>query len=397
MTRLLTSMCVITVLVGAGASEADASLRFRGAAHFDVPLERELLAVADINHDDLSDVVVGTTDWAPETRLMLARGRGRLSPSRSLYVGRPEWTRAGGVGFGDLNGDGERDIVRVLVDTDRLNGRDPTTLVMMFGDGRGRFPTTALRRARCCGWDVVVADFNRDRHDDLAVRDAGVFLGDGTGLFPRLLSDEIGASPLRPTESFVAADLNVDRRLDLVVLNGDEDPDPAHVQLGLGRGRFDEPEVLDAGDIGSVAVGRFDRDRWPDLAAITDGGLRVLLGTRSGIPRPVKRMYLASVSLSEVEVADIDGDRKTDLVVTAYAEDSSFRGNVQVLRGTGRGTFLRPVQVAHCCFGPAIEIGHFNRDRRPDVIVESALFAPDGYSIAANRVAVLINETTRRR
>jgi hypothetical protein len=399
MTRWLLSVGIVAVLVCAcGAGAAQAMIRLSGPVYYDLPLQPEVMAVADVNRDGLSDVVVGTRyGWGgrpPETRLLLRRRAGRFSAARSLHVAPRGGFIAGGVAFGDLNGDGHRDVVRVLVDLDRRNGSDPSTLVVMFGDGRGAFPTTEVRRARCCGWDVIAADFNRDHHDDLAVRGVGVFPGNGSGLFPTVQPGQLGDEPIDSSESFVAADLNRDRRLDLVVLNSDEDPEPAHIQLGRGNGRFGAPEVLAVGDVGSVAVGRFNRGRRPDLAAITPEGLRVLLGTRSGKPRAVGPTYLADAEpLHEVEVADIDLDGKSDLVVTGYADSRHSGGNVRILRGTGRGSFRRPVEVAHCCFGSRLEIGYFNRDRRPDVAVTSSIRNSDATSV--ERLSILINETPR--
>jgi hypothetical protein len=402
--RSITSLSITAALLallpglcgdaGGSTTAANPSLAFRGPMGYELPGQPNVMAVADVNGDGRSDVVVGTGFGGDETTLFVAGPGGRFSATRTLHI-EDTHTIAGGVAIGDLNGDGNQDIVRVFLKGLALNGPAPTTLLVMFGDGRGGFPTKLVRRVRCCGWDVTVADFNGDRHNDVAVRGIGVFLGNGSGWLPTLRPGSLGDSPPDPSESIVAADLNRDRRLDLVVLNGSEEAaDPAHIQLGRGNGRFDGPELLPVGDVASLAVGKFNRDRWPDLAALVneDGfswDLRVLLGTRSGKPRPTKRRYLAGKQqLRDVEAADVDRDGNTDLVVTGSV--NSEGGNLRILLGTGRGFFRRPIEVARCCNSWLTEIGHFNRDRKPDIAATSR-------GGTADNLSILFNETRRSR
>ena len=356
--------------------------RFERPRHYDPPgLTVTAMAVGDVNRDGRSDVVVGM-DGRGQTSVLLAGRAGRLSAPRPLG-----FTGSGGVAIADVNGDGNRDIVRVSLDTWRLNEPDESEHVVFFGNGRGGFGTRAVTRTKCCANDVAVADFNRDQKSDLAVAGVGVLLGDGTGRFPIVRAIETGYST-------AVADLNRDGKLDLVVLNQDEDPDPAIVLLGDGTGGFGPRRQLAADDVASVAVGRFNRDRWPDLATVSfsDSGrdVRVLLGRRDGHPRATRR-YNVGRSPIDVEVADLNRDYKDDLVVSGYSDLEGRAGAVRVLYGAGRGRFRRPRQVAACCNGP-LNVGDFNGDRKPD-LATTLTRTPNGSSF--DRVSILMNATRR--
>jgi hypothetical protein len=186
-----------------------------------------------------------------------------------------------------------------------------------------------------------------------------------------------------------AVDLNRDRKIDLVLLDADEDPDPAGVRFGRGGGVFSAYRELPAGDVGSVAVGKFNRDRWPDLATAgttgyADDVVQVLLGTPTGMPRLAGTRPTGSQP--RVRAADFDGDRKTDLVVHAHHyRREETRGRLRVQLGTGRGSFRAPVHVSSCCNGFELEVGDFNGDRRPDLLT-SSLGTPE-------EIGVLLNAT----
>jgi len=60
-----------------------------------------------------------------------------------------------------------------------------------------------------------------------------VLFGDGTGRFPTARALRVGAA-----SDVVVADLNRDRKLDVVILTSSEVPESAFLLLGNGRGGF---------------------------------------------------------------------------------------------------------------------------------------------------------------
>jgi hypothetical protein len=98
-------------------------------------------------------------------------------------------------------------------------------------------------------------------------------------------------------------------------------------------------------DTAAVAKGDFNRDGLVDVAVVTGGvGFQqaqevvIYFGTKSGtLTRGPD--YNLSYSPGSVAVADVNGDGKADVIVSAYPTDRAF---VAVLLGNGDGTFQAP-------------------------------------------------------
>jgi len=356
------------------------------------------LAVGDLNGDRRSDLVVGGHGdvTAPDdTSLLLAEANGRLSTARSLFVGGSD-----AVAVSDVNGDGRNDIVRAPGGFEYNAYGD---LVVLFGDGHGGFLARAETRIRCCVADLAATDLNADGKVDLVVVGSGggrIFIGDGAGRFMRR-PGRVGQDS--STEIALAmTDLNQDHRPDVAVLHGAEEPHGLSLQFGDGRGGLSPPRSLPGDPVTAFAFGRFDRDRWPDLAAIRSDPfeensryyLRVFRGVggghlqRAGI-FPLGRHRAGVIFSWQIVAADLNGDAKRDLAIAAPDR------TVRVLRGTGRATFTVPQTVARCCtpYGE-LALGFFNRDRKPDL----AAVAPRGATVPGGYrelVAILINKTRR--
>jgi FG-GAP-like repeat len=128
---------------------------------------------------------------------------------------------------------------------------------------------------------LVVADFNHDGRDDVAVvNDAFTFLsvqlGNGDGRFGAPSDIDVSSVP----SGIVAADFNRDGNVDIAVT----DASGVTVLLGNGDGTFGAPQPFPAGaGAAGIAVGDFNRDDEPDLVVVSPGTneVRVLLGLRN--------------------------------------------------------------------------------------------------------------------
>lgn len=152
--------------------------------------------VADMNGDGKDDLVLmaGVRERgkvvATRVTVQISRGDGTFAARRPFLM--PPYPQAwpgARLLVADLNHDGIRDFVIRVADG----------LVTMLGTGNGDFAAPVVRYlpARQFGGggdDLLSADIDGDRHLDIisaAPRLVRVFMGDGTGRFPRLVSAPI--------------------------------------------------------------------------------------------------------------------------------------------------------------------------------------------------------------
>jgi hypothetical protein len=221
---------------------------------------------------------------------------------------------------------------------------------------------------------VVRGDFNNDTRLDLAVAnysDASVsmLLGNTDGTFRPALTTATGSYPA----AVAVGDFNIDGKLDLVTAHAGGG---ICVLLGNGNGAFQAQSWSFLGTYpSSVAVGDFNADGKLDLGVVSnwpDDGyisyLNVLLGTGSGT-------FSAPITSSAGEgfhyasaVADFNGDNNLD-----FAASSEF-GTVEVALGNGTGSFGYPETFGIVTYAPAISLvaGDLNNDGKTDLATSNS-------------------------
>jgi hypothetical protein len=228
---------------------------------------------------------------------------------------------------------------------------------------------------------VAITDFNGDGKLDIVTanqtgNNVGVLLGNGDGTFRPTVTYSSGGSG--PT-SVAVADLNGDSYPDLVVTNrcaitGDCIGGNVSVLLGIGDGTFRAPISYDTDGwdyTSQVAVADLNGDRHPDLIVSNNfttwpsGSVSVLLGNGDGTFGPAVSYDSGGTIASSVAAADLNGDAKPDLVV--LNSDS-----VTVLLGDGDGTFQSPVRYSSgFAYSGSVVIGDVNGDRAPDIVISN--------------------------
>lgn len=181
-------------------------------------------------------------------------------------------------GVGDFNGDHHPDLL--LVGSGADDGHQVDFWSVSFGDGKGRFVLESEFRTMADATSLAIGDFTGDGNDDYAVTYTttlflAIHASNGNGVFPFLSGVELDSLPV----GVGAADLNQDRKLDLVVLEaGFGAGSNVAILLGNGDGSFQEPQRITVGrGSRSLVIADINGDQHPDIATANAGSNDVTL------------------------------------------------------------------------------------------------------------------------
>ncbi|MFY9559600.1 MAG: FG-GAP-like repeat-containing protein [Terriglobales bacterium] len=371
---------------GASASVAVPPVFFRRVTYDSGGQNAWSIAVADVNGDGKPDMVV--VDYGSRVGVLLGKGNGSFQPVVSYYSGGGGATS---IAVGDLNKDGKLDLVVVNQGCPAIN-----CLGVLLGNGDGTFqPVVIYDRGGTgggipgMGVPIFIADVSGDGKPDLVVANAtgtngvdgvvGVLIGNGDGTFQPVVPYDAGGYG---TSSAVAADVNGDGKLDVVVANcgGSVFYCPpttttVGVLLGNGNGTFQAVKTYSREAWGSLAdplvVADVNGDGKVDIVVgnqcpqengncVGDASIEVLLGNGDGTFRGATTYDSGGNATFSVTVADLNGDGKPDLAV-------ANNYGTGVLLGNGDGTF-QPAETyagGGCC---QVLVADVNLDGRPDLL-----------------------------
>jgi hypothetical protein len=238
---------------------------------------------------------------------------------------------------------------------------------------------------------VAVGDFNGDGIPDIAITpeytgnmyaETGavqVLIGKGNGDFRTpnpVLS--VGWFP----SGVIAADLNGDQNLDLVVLDAIYSTGNTprhglvHVLFGKGDGTFQSQTEYDTGGIRATyfALGDMNGDGKPDIVVLNSdsdnfeiltnrgNGSFVSAGTTSVMGTGTNQDFMGMV------VGDFNGDGRTDIAVLV---NTNSVGEVIIFYKQANGSFQRVPVASVGAYGYALKAADFNNDGKLDLVVAS--------------------------
>jgi hypothetical protein len=314
----------VTILLGdgkGGFTQAKGSPFPAGHAPNDI-------AIGDFNRDAKLDLAFANHEQKYLT-VLLGDGEGGFTPAPNSPFAVDVKPHTHGVAAGDLNGDGNSDLVTDSWQTDQVE--------VLFCDGKGGFRTPGTffpvgkhpyQRAR-------VADVNGDGKADIITSNlegdnVTVLLGDGKGGFKPSAGSPFpcGDSPF----NFAVGDVNGDGKPDLAIVNSPSSTsdrrgkDGLTVLLGDGAGGFKmmAGSPFATGKIPNLAaIGDVNGDGINDIAVSSPDGNNITLFLMSN------KGTVASSSTITVSghpkglaIRDLNGDGKADIVVANNSDNT---------------------------------------------------------------------------
>ena len=374
----------VAVLLGNGDGTFQAAMTYGTGGASSV-------AIGDLNGDGKPDLAVINNGGGLE--VLLGNGDGTFQETFSVggFV-------AFSVAVADVNGDGKPDLVTANPCITSTNGCLSGAVGVLLGNGDGTFQNaTIYSSGGVYAHSVVVVDVNGDGKADVVVgntytlngpgSNAAVLFGNGDGTFQSPVS--YGSGPGN-APSVVPGDVNGDGIIDLLVVADavDSNDDGAvNVLLGIGGGKFASGATYVPAGYGSNAllVADLNGDGNPDLvygnhlfsdACCFTSGVGVSLGNADGTFQPgVSYSSLGySPDYTAVEVADVNGDGKPDILVANQCFEQTFcyHSSIAVLLGNGDGTFKAAVAYTSRLITPSFAVADINGDGKPDIVALSS-------------------------
>lgn len=291
-----------------------------------------------------------------------------LTPFNASLVG----VEASSSSFGDLDGDGNLD----LVITGQDESSDAITNVYL-GDGGGGFTEANAGLVNVAHGSSSLGDIDGDGNLDVVLTGAdaqgrlttAVYLGDGNGGFTEANAGLTGVN----VSSSALADLNEDGHLDLLVTGLDENlTSAARVYLGDGEGGFTEANAdLRGVEFSSSSIGDIDGDGHLDLLLVgadasSDSWATVYLGDGSG-GFTEANAGLAGVNSGSTSIADLDEDGNLDLVITG--QDENGDPTAVLYLGDGKGGFTQANAGLTAVASSTSSIADLDGDGNLDVLI----------------------------
>lgn len=361
---------------------AQVSTMVTGAATFDQEFQSyvsyaladqpyaQAVGIGDFNHDGRADVAITAGIYTPTYLSLFLQGtNGQLEqPVRYPTNLRPE-----ALAVGDLNGDGRDDIAVASAFDNKVS---------IYLQTAGGLLADKIDMATQIGPDaIVVGDVNGDGRADVVIAhwnhpSIGVLLQQAEGT--------LAAMTLYPVlqagyDDIDIGDINGDDQNDIVKMNGQGlNPNLAVLHqtithtMGSAVAYDLEGDVLSQG----MAVG--------DVTG--DGRADVVLSHRGTVAEPMSpklsvfaqqndgtlllnATYATSDRLGPVEIADIDGDGRNDVIATAYNKLFFYR---QTTAGILAPYQVYPLPNAIQTKPQGLDVGDINQDGRPDVVMASS-------------------------
>jgi hypothetical protein len=285
------------------------------------------IAIGDFNRDAKPDLAVANHEEKHFT-VLLGNGNGGFTPAPNSPVTVEVSPHVHGVATGDLNGDGNLDLVTDSWANDQV--------VALFGDGKGNFrtPGTFIKVGKRPYQRHRVADVNGDGKADIITtntegNNVTVLLSDGGGGFKEPAGSPFpcGDAPF----NVAVGDVNGDGKVDLTIVDSPgsmaegRGKDGLTVLLGNGNGGFTmlAGSPFATGRIPNrVAIGDVNGDGTADIAVSSPDANNITLFLMSSKGVASSSTIAVGGKPKGLAIRDLNGDGKADMAITNNSENT---------------------------------------------------------------------------
>ncbi len=217
--------------------------------------------------------------------------------------------------------------------------------------------------------DVAIEDFNEDGVADFAV------LTLRSGKLELVLggtTSSVEIADARNPVAVAAADFNDDGHADIVISSSGFNTDTEgslSVYLGDGTGKFTAfPLLSTIQGVADLAVAQLDGTGSDEVIAVTATGQVLVYSYTPGQTQPLalKQTYNTDPDLSAIHVADVNGDERSDLLVTNLSDDS-----LSVYVADTLGQLVLGADISNLSNPSDVTTGDFDNDGRIEMITTS--------------------------
>jgi len=304
-----------------------------------------------------------------------------------LYLNANDFYDTSAVMVGDLNGDGAFDI---FLNNDDQPGQKESRIYV--NDGQGGFIATEVppNPADTTTRSVAMGDLDGDGDLDILLGNNGksqVYLNDGKGnLTPTIAALNSAGND---TMSAAMGDLDGDGDLDILLGNFNQ---PSQVYLNNGRGGFTPSVTLNpASPTRSVALGDLDGDGDLDILLGNSGRSQVYLNDgRGSFTATVAPLNSTTKNTSSVALGDLNGDGALDILLGNYNQPSQ----IYVNNGQGSFTAIAASFNPGGNITNSVALGDLDGDGDLDIVLgnerqASQIYVNDGHGIFTATVVPL--------